>query len=138
MAPPAWTAPTVQMSAHPPPHRAAMGGVFLPVCLCNLNFCFGLPPPTFLGGLFGAWGSHWGESFIVWANSLQKWARYSEMGLFKKHTKTHHFLLFPYGERTDKSEKKNVKKGLKPFDDKRSTLRIRTPFLQTVISTGRD
>jgi hypothetical protein len=28
MAPPAWTAPTVQMSAHSPPHRVAMGGRF--------------------------------------------------------------------------------------------------------------
>jgi hypothetical protein len=33
MSPPAWTAPTVQMSAHLPPHRAAMEGRFLPVCL---------------------------------------------------------------------------------------------------------
>jgi hypothetical protein len=57
MAPPAWTAPTVQMIAHPPPHRAAMGGVFLPVCLCDLNFCFGAPP-NFFGGAF--WGM--GES----------------------------------------------------------------------------
>jgi hypothetical protein len=28
--------------------------------------------------------SHWGESFLVWANSLQKWARYTEMGLYQQ------------------------------------------------------
>jgi hypothetical protein len=42
-------------------------------------------------------------------------SRKRDISPFQKHTKTHHFHLFPYGERTDKSERKNVKKGLKPF-----------------------
>jgi hypothetical protein len=35
MSPPAWTAPTVQMSAHPPPHRAAMEGRFSACFACG-------------------------------------------------------------------------------------------------------